>query len=185
MFIQLWHEGAIRKEAVDGPDFGVPTLSPSGLVTAGKSNGRAASLRDLADIRDGFRPQPREVPSCRRVEITRATGTFSINPVGLTRIAGRRLWCDEILRARSLSAEVVMPCEKAVEATFDLLPLSQWKEIGFDAKIVPKCPQDRGRLAARPLLFPAVTSPDGLSVEHRSPVRRRLPSGSHPRAKAA
>jgi 2,4-dienoyl-CoA reductase-like NADH-dependent reductase (Old Yellow Enzyme family) len=39
MLMQLWHEGAIRKEGGDGPYAQYPTLSPSGLAHAGKPHG--------------------------------------------------------------------------------------------------------------------------------------------------
>src|SRR5690348_6371178 len=49
MLMQLWHEGAARREG--GPGL---ILSPAGLVHAGKPNGRAATLADLESIRDAF-----------------------------------------------------------------------------------------------------------------------------------
>ena len=54
MLMQLWHEGAIRKEGGDGPYSQYPTLSPSGLAHAGKPNGRAATLEDLEAIKAAF-----------------------------------------------------------------------------------------------------------------------------------
>ena len=57
MFLQLWHEGAVRKEGGDGPYSQFPTLSPSGLVHQGKPNGRAATGEDLDAIRDAFVPR--------------------------------------------------------------------------------------------------------------------------------
>src|SRR5580658_5469067 len=54
MLMQLWHEGAIRKEGGDGPYAEYPSLSPSGLISPSKSNGREASAEDLEDIRDAF-----------------------------------------------------------------------------------------------------------------------------------
>ena len=54
MLMQLWHEGAIRKEGGSGPYSQYPTLSPSGLAHAGKPNGRAATLEDLEAIKAAF-----------------------------------------------------------------------------------------------------------------------------------
>ena len=54
MLLQLWHEGAMRKEGGDGYCFQFPTLSPSALVHAGKPNGRSATPKDLDAIRDAF-----------------------------------------------------------------------------------------------------------------------------------
>ena len=54
MFLQLWHEGAVRREGGDGPYADAPTLSPSGIRSPGKLQGRGATLEELAKIRDGF-----------------------------------------------------------------------------------------------------------------------------------
>jgi len=149
MFMQLWHEGAIRKEAVDGPDFGVPTLSPSGLVTAGKSNGRAASLRDLADIRDAFGRAAAAAKSIGAdgVEIHACHGY----------LLDQFLWADtnrrqdgyggdEILARVRFPAEVVTAVREAVGGDFPIsFRLSQWKEIEFDAKIV-QSPDELGAM---------------------------------------
>ncbi|MEA5456333.1 12-oxophytodienoate reductase [Sinomonas sp. JGH33] len=50
---QLWHLGAERG---DHPAYNaeLPTLSPSGLSSSGKSRGRAATIDELARIRDDF-----------------------------------------------------------------------------------------------------------------------------------
>jgi 2,4-dienoyl-CoA reductase-like NADH-dependent reductase (Old Yellow Enzyme family) len=54
MFLQLWHEGAVRKEGGDGRYSQFPSLSPSGLAHAGKPNGRGATQQELDDILDAF-----------------------------------------------------------------------------------------------------------------------------------
>src|SRR5262249_2355484 len=54
IFIQLWHEGAIRPEGGDGPLAAYPALRPSGLAHGTRSNGRAATRGDMDDIRDAF-----------------------------------------------------------------------------------------------------------------------------------
>lgn len=46
--IQLWHEGALRDPADGG------TLSPSGSAYGGHQGGRAATLAELASIRDAY-----------------------------------------------------------------------------------------------------------------------------------
>jgi hypothetical protein len=52
--MQLWHEGAIRKEGGNGPYSQYPTLSPSGLAHAGKPNGRPATLEEMEAIKAAF-----------------------------------------------------------------------------------------------------------------------------------
>src|SRR5579862_1453762 len=54
MLMQLWHEGAIRKEGGSGRYADHPTLSPSGLMHGAKANGRAAAGAELEAIREGF-----------------------------------------------------------------------------------------------------------------------------------
>lgn len=51
MFLQLWHEGAIRKMNSNNS---VPSISPSGLVQKGVANGVAATLEDLEAIKRSF-----------------------------------------------------------------------------------------------------------------------------------
>ena len=140
MFIQLWHEGAIRKEGVDGPYANVPTLSPSGLVMAGRHNGQAASARDLADIRDAFAGAAAAAQSVGAdgVEIHACHGY----------LLDQFLWSDtnrrtdgyggdSILARVRFPAEVVAAVREAVGIKFPIsFRLSQWKEIDFDAKIV-------------------------------------------------
>ena len=47
MLIQLWHEGAVRKD--DGL-----SISPSGFVQPGKANGRAATLGEIAELIEAY-----------------------------------------------------------------------------------------------------------------------------------
>jgi 2,4-dienoyl-CoA reductase-like NADH-dependent reductase (Old Yellow Enzyme family) len=140
MFIQLWHEGAIRKEAVDGPDAGVRTLSPSGLVTTGRHNGLAATRRDLDDIRGAF---------ARAALAARSVGADGVEIHACHGyLLDQFLWSetnrrtdgyggDSILARVRFPAEVVAAVREAVGQDFAIsFRLSQWKEIDFDAKIV-------------------------------------------------
>jgi 2,4-dienoyl-CoA reductase-like NADH-dependent reductase (Old Yellow Enzyme family) len=51
--VQLFHEGAVRG-APKGPHPDAATVSPSGLVAAGRASGRAASSDELKHIRDSY-----------------------------------------------------------------------------------------------------------------------------------
>ena len=140
LFIQLWHEGAIRKEGVDGPYANIPTLSPSGLVMAGKHNGRAATQQDFADIRRAFAAAAAaaQAAGADGVEVHACHGY----------LLDQFLWADtnrrtdgyggdSILARVRFPAEVVAAVREAVGPDFPIsFRLSQWKEINFDAKIV-------------------------------------------------
>lgn len=54
MFIQLWHEGAMRAEVSEGPYAGAETLSPSGLLTAQKACGRSLTPADLMTLKRSY-----------------------------------------------------------------------------------------------------------------------------------
>lgn len=54
IFIQLSHEGATRTKNAGGLAPSYPTLSASGLVAAGRPNGRAATREELHGIRDAY-----------------------------------------------------------------------------------------------------------------------------------
>ncbi len=49
-FMQLWHPGSIRRVDPDSPHAAHDTLSPSGLIKAGETNGRAATKAELDDL---------------------------------------------------------------------------------------------------------------------------------------
>jgi 2,4-dienoyl-CoA reductase-like NADH-dependent reductase (Old Yellow Enzyme family) len=51
IFIQLWHPGAMRKVAAGHPLAQLPALSPSGLIQAGRGNGRAMTGQDLEELK--------------------------------------------------------------------------------------------------------------------------------------
>ena len=53
ILLQLYHEGAIRREGV-GPFPQASSLSPSGLLAEGRPSGRAATVAELEEIRDAF-----------------------------------------------------------------------------------------------------------------------------------
>src|SRR6516162_10093710 len=49
--LQLWHPGAMRKVAAEHPLASYPALSPSGLIQAGRPNGRAMTRHDLDELK--------------------------------------------------------------------------------------------------------------------------------------
>jgi 2,4-dienoyl-CoA reductase-like NADH-dependent reductase (Old Yellow Enzyme family) len=141
MFMQLWHEGAIRKEGGDGPYAGYPTLSPSGLVRAGKSNGRAATTEDLESIKDAF------VRGALAAQQIGADGVEVHSCHGY--LLDQFLWAEtnrrtdgyggDDIRARvRFPAEIVRAIRSAVGPEFIIsFRFSQWKEVDYDARIAP------------------------------------------------
>jgi 2,4-dienoyl-CoA reductase-like NADH-dependent reductase (Old Yellow Enzyme family) len=146
-FIQLWHEGAIRKDGGSGPYSHVSTVSPSGLVKARTPSGKAATLEDLEAIKDAF--------------VRGAVDARSIGADGVEihachgYLLDQFLWADtnrrtdgyggdSILARVRFPAEIVAAVRKAVGPDFLIsFRLSQWKEIDFKAKIV-QTPEEFG-----------------------------------------
>jgi len=141
IFLQLWHEGAIRKEGGDGPYSRHPSLSPSGLISPGKANGRAATAEDLAAIQDAF------------VRGAKAAQQIGADGVEIHACHGYLLdlflWAgtnrrtdgyggDDIRDRVRFPAEIVDAVRKAVGPEFVIsFRFSQWKEVDYNARIAP------------------------------------------------
>jgi 2,4-dienoyl-CoA reductase-like NADH-dependent reductase (Old Yellow Enzyme family) len=140
MFLQLWHEGAVRPH-----EEASPSLSPSGLVQAGKPNGRAATRRELDEIRDAF---------VRGATAARDMGAAGVevhcaHGYGLDLF----LWHETNVREDGLGgpaiedrvrfpAEIVAAIRAACGDDFLIgLRFSQWKTVDYDARIV-ETPQE-------------------------------------------
>ena len=141
MFMQLWHEGAIRKEGGDGPYAQYPTLSPSGLVRPGKSNGHAATAEDLESIQDAF---------VRGALAARQIGADGIEVHACHGyLLDQFLWAgtnrrtdgyggDDIRARVRFPAEIVRAIRAAVGPEFIIsFRFSQWKEVDYEARIAP------------------------------------------------
>lgn len=148
MFLQLWHEGAVRKQLSDAS----PSLSPSGLVQKGVANGRAATIDELHAIRDAF------VASAVAAQDAGADG------VGIHACHGYFLdlflWRETNLRDDGYGgaamadrvrfpAEIVSAIRERVGPAFPIsFRFSQWKEVDFDARIVDE-PAELEEMLAR------------------------------------
>ena len=134
---QLWHEGAMR---TDGQ-----ALSASGLAHPGKESGRAATLDELAEIRDGFVRSAKiaqEIGACG-VEVHAAHGYF----------LDQFLWHGSNIRddgyggaliahRARFPAEIVAAIRAECGPDFLIsLRFSQWKEVDYEAKVAPS-PED-------------------------------------------
>lgn len=140
ILLQLWHEGAIRREDPDGPWARHPTLSPSGLAYTGRENGRAATIDEVERIRDAF---------IRSALLAKAAGADGVEVHGAHGyLLDQFLWpetnrrddryggADIRDRARLLT-EIVAGIRDACGPGFLIsVRYSQWKEADFSAKIV-------------------------------------------------
>ncbi len=156
---QLWHEGAMRSDG--------QALSPSGLAHPGKESGRAATLDELAEIRDGFVRSAvisKDIGACG-VEVHAAHGYF----------LDQFLWhgsnirddgyggLDIAHRAR-FPAEIVAGVREACGPEFLIaLRFSQWKEVDYEAKVAPS-PKDLATMAT-------ILGNAGVDVLHASTRR--------------
>ncbi len=140
MFLQLWHEGAVRREGGDGPYADAPTLSPSGIRSPGKLQGRAATLEELAAIRDGFAHSAllAKQAGAAGVEVHACHGYLL--DLFLWEATNQRTdgyGGPEISARVRFPAEVVAAVRAAVGPEMIVsFRFSQWKQADYDAKIV-------------------------------------------------
>jgi 2,4-dienoyl-CoA reductase-like NADH-dependent reductase (Old Yellow Enzyme family) len=141
MFIQLWHEGAVRDDQAPGPYAGYPTLSPSGLVVGGRQQGRSATIPELQDIKDAY------VRSAAMAKEIGAAGVELHGGHGF--LLDQFLWAETNLRGDHYGgegiehrlrfpAEVVAAVRREVGDDFLIsFRFSQWKELNYhSARIV-------------------------------------------------
>jgi 2,4-dienoyl-CoA reductase-like NADH-dependent reductase (Old Yellow Enzyme family) len=164
MLIQLWHEGALRKEGTGGRHPEAPTISPSGLIHGGKRNGRGATAADLDELIEAY---GRSALAARDagadgIEIHAAHGY----------LMDQFLWADTNRRTDGyggddIRARVRLPSEivSAVRADAgqDFLisfRFSQWKEVDYDARIC-HTPEELGVMLS-------ILASAGVSVFHAS-----------------
>ncbi|WP_066969646.1 hypothetical protein [Rhizorhabdus dicambivorans] len=140
MLLQLWHEGAMR--AAEGNDAwsDYPTISPSGLVRKGEASGRAATIEDLASLREAY------VRSALLAQEIGFSGVEIHAAHGY--LLDQFLWAETNLRDDEYGggdlrnrvrfpAEVVAAVRAAVGQDFIIsVRLSQWKTTSFDATVV-------------------------------------------------
>ena len=140
ILLQLWHEGAVRKDEDLGDGVTVtPTLSPSGLMATGRPRGRAATLVELGEIKEAF------VRSAKLAQRAGADGVELHGAHGY--FLDQFLWDQTNLRTdryggQSLSERARYPAEiaRSVRAACgeDFIisfRFSQWKEIDLKARI--------------------------------------------------
>lgn len=146
MFVQLFHEGALRPEGQDD------TLSPSGLAWDGKPNGRVASRAELDDIRDAYVRAARDARAMGAdgVEIHAAHG-FLLDQFCWRETNQRSdgLGGPQLQDRLAFPLEVVRAIRAEVGPDFVIgWRLSQWKEVDFGARIFASPDELRMAIAA-------------------------------------
>ncbi len=142
MLLQLWHEGALR---TDGE-----ALSPSGLAHPGRASGRAATLAELVEIRDGF---------VRSALLAKAVGAAGVEVHAAhgycldqflwhgTNVRDDGYGGPEIAHRARFPAEIVAEIRRACGDDFVItLRFSQWKEADYGARVA-QTPEDLAVMA--------------------------------------
>ena len=147
MFIQLWHEGAMRQE-MNGADEAKPTLSPSGLVTGVKPNGKALTARDMDEIKESYvrgALMSQEVGAAG-VELHAAHGFFLDQFLWAeTNIRTDGYGGESIAQRVRFPAEVVSAIRQATGENFVIsFRFSQWKETDYHTARIVNSPAELG-----------------------------------------
>ncbi|HUN27336.1 MAG TPA: hypothetical protein VMU67_13605 [Steroidobacteraceae bacterium] len=177
--MQLWHPGAMRKVAAGHPLASYPALSPSGLAQAGRTNGRAMTAKDLAELKSAY------VEAAVHAEAIGADGIEIHAAHGY--LLDQFLWTetnrrDDAYGGTSLaerarySAEIVAAVRARVSADFVIsYRLSQFKELDYDATVAAD-PEDLGSMLA---LLRAV-GVDLFNLSSRRCLKPEWPASAHP-----
>lgn len=138
IFLQLWHEGATRKQFEGGLDPSYPTLSPSGLIRAGAPNGDIATIEQLRAIRDAYVENAimaKEL-GADGIEIHGAHGYFlDLFLWPETNLRTDAYGGPDIVSRTQYPAEIVRHIRAAVGEDFLIcFRFSQWKEVDYHGK---------------------------------------------------
>ncbi|HUK02411.1 MAG TPA: hypothetical protein VLW26_09055 [Steroidobacteraceae bacterium] len=177
--LQLWHPGAMRKVAAGHPLASYPAFSPSGLIQAGRSNGRAMTHEDLQELKLAY------VRAAEHAQMLGADGIEVHSAHGY--LLDQFLWAETNQRqdqygGRSLaerarySAEIVAAIRAAAGADFVIsYRFSQFKEVDYGA-VVASGPEDLRAMLA--LLRGAGV--DMFNVSSRRFFKHEWPDSAHP-----
>lgn len=152
MLVQLWHEGAIRKQGKGGLDPNYPTVSPSGLIRAGHPNGREATATELDTLRDMYveAALTAQDAGADGIELHSAHGYF----------LDQFLWPETNRRADQYGGasaaeriayhvSIIRAIRAAVGEDFLIgFRFSQWKEVDFNARVIDS-PKELADMVAR------------------------------------
>ena len=140
MILQISHPGAIRSDSQALPGHDGPALSASGLYKAGKPNGRAATIAELAEIRDAFARAAALAMEAGMdgVEVHACHGFFLDEFLWAeTNLRTDRYGGPGIAQRMTYPLEVVSAVRAAIGPDAILsVRISQWKEMDYAARIV-------------------------------------------------
>lgn len=177
--LQLWHPGAIRKVAESHPLSRLPSLSPSGLIQAGRENGRPFTREELEELRDAY---VRAALDAQRlgadgIEIHAAHGY----------LLDQFLWAetnrredgyggDTLAERARYPAEIAAAIRAATDARFVIsFRFSQFKEVDYGATVA-RDPEDlRGLLRVM-----RAAGVDLFNVSSRRFRKPEWPRSEHP-----
>lgn len=177
--LQLWHPGAMRRVAPGHPFASYPALSPSGLIQAGRPNGRAMTREDLEELKGAY------VRAAERAQGLGADGVEVHSAHGY--LLDQFLWSETNQRqdeygGRTLAerarygAEIVSAIRRAVGTKFIIsFRFSQFKEVDYGATVASG-PEDLGAMLA--LLRAAGV--DLFNASSRRYFKPEWPDSAHP-----
>ncbi|MGT2463730.1 oxidoreductase [Sinomonas atrocyanea] len=176
---QLWHLGAARGDHAEfNPE--LPSLSPSGIAPSGAQRGRAATVEELARIRDDF---------ARAAAVAKEAGFDGVELHGAHGyLLDQFLWEGTNRRedqyGGSLEARLRFPAEvaSAVRAAVGpdypvIFRFSQWKSGDYGARIA-QTPEELGTILS-------TLAEAGVSAFHPPPAATGSPRSPRPPAPAA
>ena len=178
--MQLWHPGAMRKVAESHPLAAYPALSPSGLIQAGRTNGRAMSAADLEELKGAY------VAAAVHAEGIGADGVEIHSAHGY--LLDQFLWSETnrrddgyggatLAERARFSAEIVAAVRARVSADFVIsYRFSQFKEVDYGAHVAAG-PEDLRHMLAR-LRAAGV---DLFNVSSRRCLKPEWPASAHPK----
>ena len=177
--LQIWHPGAMRKVAAGHPLASYPALSPSGLIQAGRPNGRAMTRAELDELKSAY------VCAAERAQSIGADGVEIHSAHGY--LLDQFLWAETnqrkdeygghtLAERARYSAEIAAAIRKAVGGDFVIsYRFSQFKEVDYGA-VVASDPED---LRAMLALLRA-SGVDLFNVSSRRYYKREWPESAYP-----
>jgi 2,4-dienoyl-CoA reductase-like NADH-dependent reductase (Old Yellow Enzyme family) len=177
--LQIWHPGAMRKVAAGHPLADYPAWSPSGLIQAGRVNGRAMTRQDLEELKLAY------VQAAVHAQSLGADGVEVHSAHGY--LLDQFLWAETnrrddeyggatLAERARYAAEIVAAIREATGGNFVIsFRFSQFKEVDYGAAVASGPEDLEGMLA---LLRAAGV--DLFNVSSRRFHKREWPDSAHP-----
>lgn len=177
--LQLWHPGAIRRVAQGHPLASYPALSPSGLIQAGRPNGRGMTREELEELKLAY------VRAAQHAQALGADGVEVHSAHGY--LLDQFLWAETNVREDEYGgatlaerarypAQIVQAIRAAVGERFVIsYRFSQFKEVDYGARVASAPQELRGMVE---LLRSAGV--DLFNVSSRRFLKAEWPESEHP-----